>query len=508
MTPQLPASTVSYWVDSTEAPVTSVPPELPDVDVLVIGGGIAGISTAYCLRKDGLRVALVEAGELCTGVTGYTTAKVTSQHGMIYADLQKTFDADTARAYGASQQRALNWLAQEIADLGVSCDFAERDNYVYGTEQAHREQLQHEAEVASGLGLPAEFLDDVPLPFPTTGAVRFTGQAEFHPRRWLLALAERITGDGSYVLQGVRALGIEEGTPHTVATTAGPVRADHVVVATHYPIFDRGGFFARLSPKRDLVVGASLSADRAPDGMFIAVDSSHSIRTAPLEDGKALLIVGGENYRTGDDSKVQERYDRLAAWTREHFAPDDFAYRWSAQDNSTLDSIPYIGRYHPRADRLWVATGFGAWGMTNGTLSGLLLRDLIVDGTSDVAHVFDPNRLSLVASATSFVKDNLKVASELVGGYVGALRATRPGELAPGEATVCPLGGRMAAVYRDETGAVAAVSATCTHLGCLVAFNDAEKTWDCPCHGSRFALDGAVLHGPAVDPLEPLSVED
>jgi Rieske Fe-S protein len=240
-------------------------------------------------------------------------------------------------------------------------------------------------------------------------------------------------------------------------------------------------------------------------GTYLDADTHHSVRTA-LVDGVRHLIVGGEHYRVGDHVDVRARYARLEAWAGEKLGLTDVQYRWSAHDLSTVDGVPYVGRYHPRAKNLWVATGFGQWGMTGGVAAGLLLRDLVQGESSETADVFDPNRFSLRA-AGSVVSNNVTVAKFLAGDHVRALRAPALSDLPAGEATVTRQGASMVAAYRDDSGALHAVHARCTHLGCLVAFNNAERTWDCPCHGSRFDVDGAVIQGPAVHPLRRIADE-
>jgi glycine/D-amino acid oxidase-like deaminating enzyme/nitrite reductase/ring-hydroxylating ferredoxin subunit len=510
----------SYWLVSAPRPAPRPAPELTDVDVAVLGGGIAGITTAYLLRQAGLSVALIEARELLEGVTGNTTAKVSAQHGLIYADLASRFDPDTARGYGLSQLTALEWIRAEAARLGVDCEWSDRASFVYATQESTLDELREEAAVAAGLGLPASFVDSVDLPFPVTGAVRFAGQAQFHPVRWLRALAAGIThpdGPGgpngpngsqarSYIAEGVRALDVKGGS---VVTDAGSFTAEHVVVATHYPILDRGFFFARLEPVRELVVAGPMPAADAPAHMYLSADEGHSVRTTPYHNGQVLAIVLGEHYRPGAESNVEERHVALAEWAVSTLGLPRISYRWSAQDNITVDRLPYIGRFSglSRGARLWVATGFGQWGMTNGTLAGLILRDLITGRPNAWASLYDPGRVTVRASARGFLKDNVAVAEHFVADRLRAVGAGNPADLAPGEAVVTTVGARLAAVRRDADGRLVALSGRCTHLGCAVAFNDDEQTWDCPCHGSRFDLTGEVITGPATRPLVPLELD-
>jgi glycine/D-amino acid oxidase-like deaminating enzyme/nitrite reductase/ring-hydroxylating ferredoxin subunit len=490
---------VSYWVDST--PRTSYPPLPSDltVDVAVLGGGIAGLNAAAALKAAGRTVAVVEAGRIVEGVTGNTTAKVTASHGRLYAYLETAFGPEKARLYADSQQAALEHVARTAE--GVDCDFVRTPSYIYTESPEELDDLRAEAEAAARAGLPASFTNDVPLPYDVAGAIRYDDQARFHPRKYLLALAESIPGDGSMILEDTRALDVDEGDPCVVTTTRGPIRARDVVVATHIPFLDRGLYFARQFPIRDYVVSARIDAPL--DGMFLSTEQpTHSARVTEDGDGW-LIVVGGEGHTTGRADDTEERYERLEAWTRERFEVADFTHRWSTQDYTSADRVPFVGLLHPSSRRLWVATAFGAWGMTNGVMSGLLLADLITGAGNPWAEVYDPRRVGPVTkSLTSFVKENAAVGKHFVSGYVTPGDVKSVDELGPGDAAVIRDGLSKTAAYRDESGVVHAVSARCTHLGCIVGWNAAETSWDCPCHGSRFSVDGEVLQGPAVEPLE------
>ncbi|GFE13350.1 hypothetical protein Sgleb_13970 [Streptomyces glebosus] len=281
------------------------------------------------------------------------------------------------------------------------------------------------------------------------------------------------------------------------------VTSQDVIVATHYPVFDRALLFTRLSPRRELVVAAPIAADRDPDGMYItAEEGKRSLRTAPYDEGQRLLIVTGETFKPGTGD-AREGFARLTAWTRRHFPGTEVAYRWAAQDNDATDTVPLVGPFHPGSSHTYVATGFGGWGMSGGVMAGQLLTGLITGSGPSWAGLYDPRRLwSAVREAPAFLKHQAEVTQHFVSDRLRSSHADSVAEIAPGSGAVVRVRGRRCAVYRDEGGTTHAVSARCTRLGCLVAFNSAERAWECPCHGSRFAPDGSVLQGPANTPLK------
>jgi glycine/D-amino acid oxidase-like deaminating enzyme/nitrite reductase/ring-hydroxylating ferredoxin subunit len=489
---QLPPP-LSLWVDTAPAPDRANRPLPAEVDVVVIGAGIAGLTTAYALADGGRSVLVLEAREVASGVSGHTTAKVSAQHALKYATLKSRKGADGARQYAQSQLEALEWIATTSAELHIDCDFSRQDSFVYTTKSGQVGKLKREAEAAEEAGLPASFVRDVELPIDVAGAVRVSGQAQFHPRKWLLGLAEAIERLGGVIVEQARVERVDERPSPTVHVRGGQVRAADVVVATHYPILDRGLFFARLEPTRDLVVAGE---GKAPAGVYLDAETHRSVRGY---DG--LVIVGGEHYRTGEHVDVESRYQRLTGAAAD-FGVTKVTYRWSAHDMSTLDSVPYVGRYHPGTRHLWVATGFGQWGMTGGTAAGLLLDKEIRDEGSPYAGLYDPNRFDL-RSSLKLAEANGEVTRHLVGDHLRAAMAS--GDVpSVGEGTVSRRGSQFVASYRAEDGGLRTVNARCTHLGCLVAFNNAEKSWDCPCHGSRFGTDGSVIQGPATRALPPV----
>ncbi|HVF51740.1 MAG TPA: FAD-dependent oxidoreductase [Pyrinomonadaceae bacterium] len=498
---ELPGKPVSLWLATTPRPRFPKMKGDVSVDVAVLGGGITGIAAAYHLKEAGATVAIVEARRISESVTGNTTAKITSQHHLIYDHLISQFGEERARIYAEAQEAAKERIAALVAEHEIECDFQRTSAYTYTLAENELEQIEAEVDAATKLGLPASYVESTSLPFAVKGAVKFAHQAQFHPRKYLLALVEKIPGDGSHVFEETRAFDIEDDEPCTVKTNRGIIKAKSVIIATHFPYFDPNIYFAAMSPKRSYVLGCRLRGD-VPEGMYISTgDPYRSIRNNPY-DGGEMLMIGGENHKTGQDGDTSARYRRLEEWARANFDIESIDFRWATQDNNTLDKVPYIGKLSITSKHLYVATGFGGWGMTNSHVAALLLTDMIMGRENAWSELFAPSRFKPVTSAKDFVKENLNVVKEFMSDRISTPELPKPLELAQGEGAVFKSEGEHVAVYRDEQGAVHACSAVCTHMGCIVHWNSAEKSWDCPCHGSRFNYDGDVIQGPANEPLE------
>jgi Rieske Fe-S protein len=337
--------------------------------------------------------------------------------------------------------------------------------------------------------------------------VRFDEQAQFHPRRYCLALARLVDGDGSRVFEHTRALDVSDGSPCVVQTERHDVRAAFVVVATQLPFLDRGLFFVKAHPTASYVVAAAF--DGAPHGMYISVDQpTRSVRSTPGPDGR-LLIVGGEGHKPGAEPNTHERYDRLERFMRDRFATGAAEYRWSTHDYQPLDKLPYIGRLRRRDGRALIATGFAKWGMTKGTLAAAMLTDAVVGRRNEYAELYEAKRVHARRSASLFVKENAKVGARFFGDRLRRRDGRDEVErLAPGEGTIVRAGRSQYAVSRCDDGDLVVLSARCTHLGCIVGWNPADRSWECPCHGSRFAAAGTVVQGPATADLERRSLPD
>jgi glycine/D-amino acid oxidase-like deaminating enzyme/nitrite reductase/ring-hydroxylating ferredoxin subunit len=489
----------SYWVESTSS--ESYPPLRggTDADVCVVGAGLVGITAAILLQEGGRDVVVIEMDRVVQGVTGHTTAKVTSGHGLIYASLESSHGADAARGYAQANEAGLARIAELVDRYSIDCDFERKANYAYCERPEDADDVRAEVDAAARAGLDVSLVTESSLPFPIAAAIELRDQAQFHPRKYLLALLGAFTANGGRVFEQTRATGIDEGSPCVVETHGGEVRARNVVLATHYPFVDRALLFPRVHPKRSYVVAGP--ADRLPEGMFISsTEPTRSVRTIPDGD-RTLLLVSGEGHSTGQEYETEERYENLDRWGVEHFGLKT-EYRWSTQDGSSVDQLPYVGTIRRGNDDVFTATAFNKWGFTNGTVAAEIISDAILGRSNEWADLFDVHRVTVKQSAEKFISENTKVAIHFVRDRALHPQRSSPDDLAPGEAGIHRAGTQMVAAYRDEAGQLHQVSAICTHLRCVVAWNPAEKTWDCPCHGSRFDFDGHVIQGPAVVDLE------
>ncbi|MFC5970940.1 FAD-dependent oxidoreductase [Halomarina salina] len=500
----LPGRHASPWL--ANAPETTYDSLDGDAttESVVVGGGIAGLTTATLLAEGGRDVVLLERDRVGGGVTGRSTAKVTSQHGFQYATLERRHGSETARKYGLANQRAVQFVADRVESFDVDCRLERQPAFAMTDATAEIPTVRREVRASQRAGLPATLVEDGPA--DAVAGVRFADQLQFDPQRYLLALADAFVDAGGHLFEGTRVTDVDGGAPCRVETESGSVTASDVVLATHFPLLDRAGYFARQYPKRSYVL--AVRADDPPtDGMYYWPGETYrSTRTAEV-DGETLTLVGGQNHKTGQGGRTRDRYRRLESAARERFDVEDVVYRWSTQDYVSVDGIPYVGRLGAFASNVYAATGFGGWGMSNGTAAGLSIAGTILDRPEEWADAFDPLRVTVLSSVRELSAESANVARRFVGDWAEGL-ATTGDRLGRDEATVRRRGTDVLGVYRDEDGEDHVVDAVCPHMGCLVQWNDGERSWDCPCHGSRFAVDGRVLDGPATEDLPTEPSED
>ncbi|ARK32831.1 FAD-dependent oxidoreductase [Halalkalibacter krulwichiae] len=503
MDSSMPKQPEPYWRDSANVERYPALENDLEVDVAIIGGGISGITTAYRLALEGVKVALLEADVLLNGTTGHTTAKVTAQHGAIYHELITHFGEEKAQHYYDAQTEALTFIEQLVQEENIDCDFSKEDAYLYTTTNRGQSKLQDEYAAYQKLGIRGELLDSVPLNnVPVKSALVMRNQAQFHPLKYLAHLVKKFVEHGGQIFEHTVATDIKDGDKPIVLTQNGPkIKAGSVVVASHFPFYDGGGlYFSRMYVERSYVLAAKVPERECPDGMYLSIDSpSRSLRYT-MRDGQKLAIIGGEEHKTGQGINTSYHYEALEQYGMELFSDVSIEYRWSAQDTVTLDKVPYIGRISRMHHNIFVATGYRKWGMTNGTMAGLLLTDLILKRNNRYESLYRPSRFIADPSVKKFLSHNTDVAKQLLKGKFDQ-NERHPEDVGKDEAAIVSVNGKRAGAYRTTEGELHVVDTTCTHMGCEVHWNEGDRSWDCPCHGSRFAPCGDVLEGPAKKPL-------
>ncbi|HVR33201.1 MAG TPA: FAD-dependent oxidoreductase [Acidimicrobiia bacterium] len=494
----------SPWLREERPPHPSLVAQ-ETADAVVVGGGITGLTTALRLAQTGARVIVVEAGRLAGGTTGHTTAKVTSQHGSSYRRLIRHHGEEAARRYAQANQRAIETVARLATGGDEDCGFVRAPAFIYALTADETADLEAECSAAVGLGLPARLTTDTGLPFSVEAALVYDDQAYIDPVGYCHAIARALTAEGGVIFEDSPVTDIEEdGSIVRCHVGGSSVTAKVAVIATLLPIVDRGGFFAKTRPSRSYGIAGKFGQP-PPAGMFISAGSpTRSLRPWP-EGGETGFIIVGEGHETGAAKATPDRWRALETWATDNFDVESFDHRWSAQDYSTADSIPYVGR-SPLTQNVYVATGFRKWGLTNATVAADILAAAIAGTDHPDADVFDASRIGGVRAIGTIIKDNVHVAGHLVGDRVARLLAPSIIDMSPGEGRIVKADGHTLAAHRTADGVFKVVSATCTHMGCTVKWNEAETSWDCPCHGSRFDVDGRVLNAPATRPLQAVDV--
>ena len=509
--------TTSLWMPETEP--RDEPPLVSDAraDVCIVGAGIAGLTTAYLLAQDGKRAIVVDDGPTAGGETCRTTAHLVSALDDRFYELERLHGEQGSRLAAQSHESAIDQIERIVRDEKIDCDFARVDGYLFVPPGDDLGQLDRELQAAHRAGLTGvSRVDRAPLAsFDTGPALRFPYQGQFHVMKYLRAVAEAAKRDGAQIYNGTRATRIEGGKAAHVETNRGVIHAGAIVVATNSPINDLVAIHTKQAAYRTFVVGARIRSNSLPQILlWDTPDPYHYVRVHRVRPGERahgkrstqaegydVLIVGGEDHKTGQANDAEERFQRLEAWTRERFGEiPQFEYRWSGQVMEPVDGLALIGRNPLDHDNVYIATGDSGNGMTHGTIAGMLLTDLIVGRENAWTDLYDPSRKSLGA-IKEFAKENLNVAVQYAD-LVTPGEVSDPEEVKPGEGAILRRGAAKVAVYRDEHGELHERSAFCTHLGCVVRWNSLEKTWDCPCHGSRFQIDGHVVNGPAMAGLE------
>lgn len=491
----------SFWLDTHPVRVEA-PQDIAaetHYDTVVAGAGLTGLTAAVLLARAGHQVAVVEARHVGAAATGNTTAKVSLLQGTNLSSIRSHRSDEVLGAYVEGNQEGQAWLLRYLEEKGL--DYQRRTSYIYAHSEKGVSSLEKELDACRAAGLPAEWAAETELPHPTAGAVALPDQAQMHPTELLEALVTELGERGGHIFEGARVTDADAGSPVQVHTTAGTLEAGHLVLATGAPVLDRGGYFAKLKGHRSYAQTYRLPAEGSmPRGMYLSVDSpGRSIRTVPY-DGEELLLVGGNGHVVGRASSHQGAVDDLEAWTQKHFPGAQRTHAWSAQDYRPADFVPFFGRLPRGGDNIYVATGYNKWGMTNGTAAALAISSEILGGQMPWAEKLNPRPATASAVATG-VKDNVSIGARMTKDWLSAELSALPEEdPQEGQAFVGRVEGKPVGVS-TVGGTTRRVSAVCPHMGGVLNWNDAECTWDCPLHASRFTAEGAVLEGPAVTEL-------
>lgn len=499
----------SLWIATSELPEFPKLERDTTADVCIIGAGIAGLTTAYLLAQSGQKVVVLDDGTIGSGQTQCTSAHLSNVLDARYLEIERMHGADGARLAAASHTAAIERIARIVTEGAVDCEFRRVDGYLFAAVEHDRDMLEQEYAATVRAGLAVERVQHSPLTqFDTGSCLRFAMQAQFHPLKYLVHLANSVAAERGRIFCQTRAKQIEGGNEARVVTEAGPViKAKHIVVATNTPVNDLVAIHTKQAPYLTYVIGARVPKGAVEPALYWdTADPFHYVRTeaGPVGSDFDILIVGGEDHKTGQARDVEQRHDRLLDWARTRFPiiGDEVEYRWAGQVMESTDGLAFIGRNPMDKDNVYIVTGDSGNGLTHGTIAGLLIRDLILDRSNPWTDLYNPAR-KMTSSLLEFAVENLNVATQYTD-WLTPGEVSSPDEVLPGQGAIMRSGVNKVALYRDQDGKLTKLSAVCPHLGCLVTFNSVEQSWDCPCHGSRFKADGTVVNGPANCDLKPI----
>jgi len=497
---------IPYWLVSDERPKFSPLGENSRADVCIVGAGIAGLTTAYLMVKSGLSVIVLDDGEIASGESGRTTAHLQNAFDDRYYNVRDTFGLETARLIAESHTAAIDLIESIVTAENIDCEFRRLDGYLFLHEEGDPKELENELQAARQSGLKdVRMVKSLPVQtFDSGPALLFPNQGQFHPVKYLSALAKIIVKLGGQIFTRTRVSKFEGGHNAHVKTASGfTVSAKHIVVATNVPVNDRFVMYTKLEPMRSYVIYARVAKGSLPYClMWDTADPYHYVRLTPENDQYDLLIVRGEDHKVGHESDYEKHFLLLKEWARRRYPIEEVVGKWSGQVIEPVDLLAYIGRNPSDDPNVYIVTGDSGTGMTHGTIAGILLTDMVLGRKNKWEEIYDPGRTTLKA-AKAFARHNIQVGLKykeyLTGGDVSDIE-----DIAPCSGAIIREGLSKYAVYKDADGKVHKCSAICPHLKAIVHWNSTEKSWDCPAHGSRFDKYGKVINGPSREDLEPI----
>ena len=483
-----------YWILSSKGKKYDALDTDLSTDYLVIGGGITGVTCLYLLTKEGLDAVLIDANQIGCGTSGRNTGKATAQHGLIYSGIEKKYGLEKAKQYYDINTKAIRFIEERSKEFGPDCQFKRLPAYLFTQHDSYVEKLEKEYELYQKIGADCSYEKETPLPINVLGALKMNGQAQFHPKRYVDAMARQAVLQKGRIFEHTRVVDFEPGKECIVELENNKkISAKNVIIASHYPCYDGKGFyFARLKAERSYIIGVEMES--FPEAHMInAEDPTRSFRYIPEEK---VLMIAGENHKVGHDD--DDYYQMLKDYAGEVFKADRVKYQWSAQDYKPHDDIPYAGYLNSDYKNIYVATGYRKWGLTNSAAAAMLISDLIMEDASEYEELYSHLRVNDIVSL-NFVKENADMAVQWLGGKLNMGEPELPEE--KGVGVIVNVNGKRCGFYRDEEDNIYMVDTTCPHMSCELKWNSQERSWDCPCHGSRFDYKGNILEGPAEYPL-------
>jgi glycine/D-amino acid oxidase-like deaminating enzyme/nitrite reductase/ring-hydroxylating ferredoxin subunit len=501
-------ASTSIWQDTVPDFIATNNLENKEYDVVVVGAGITGLTTALLLQNSGLSCIVIEANTIGFGTTSGTTAHLNTFFDTTYQQVSKNFGEKNAKLLVKGAKESMALIKQNITDYQIDCAYEEKEGYLFSLNEKQNKELEEIVEAAKRLGLPISFSDNMPFPIPYLKLACIKKQAQFNPVQYITELATAFEKAGGVILQNSRVTDLGEGENLQIHTSAnGIVRSKNIIYATHIPP-GINLLHLRCMPYRSYVLGVKLKDNAYPHALGYDMNDPYHYYRTQFINGEKYLIAGGEDHKTGHEENTQACFRRLESYVKSYFPVDRIAFHWSSQYYEPVDGLPYIGNLPGNGKNVYVATGFGGNGMIYGTLSAILLSDIITKGESIYQNLFDPNRIKPIAGFANFVEQGADVTKELISTLMPAHIIDELTDIAAGEGKVVKYEGNTIALYKDEAHHIHAVNSKCTHMKCSVAWNSVEKSWDCPCHGSRFSYGGVMLTAPAQKDLEVINIEE
>ena len=482
-------------------------PDSTIYDVIIVGGGITGITTGLLLQKEGKKVLIAEAHTVCFGTTSGTTAHINSFLDIPYYKVEEKFGEENTKKVYSAVQGAVNLISANVKQYNIDCGHTSVNGYIYAQDEKEEEELDKILQGFLKVDIQAKYVKDIPVKIPFTKAIEIPKQAQFHPTRYVYSLVQEFLKLGGVLMENTMITDVENNDEIVAFSDKREFRAKNLIYATHIPPGVNLMHF-RNAPYRSYVIAFKLQNETEyPNGLaYDLKDPYHYYRTQ-MVDGEKYFIAGGEDHKTAHDDNTAERFDCLETYIKQFYNIEKIAYKWSSQFYEPTDGLPYIGHLIGQPKNVFVATGYSGIGMVNSHIAAKLLTDIILERENEYEELFSPSRVKPIAGFKKFVKEGADVVGELVSGIMPSEKLESESELKPNEGKVVNYEGKTVALYKDENGNLHAVDSLCTHIKCTIAWNVAEKSWDCPCHGSRFSMSGEVLTGPAQKNLERIALD-